>query len=482
MSHVVVIGGGIAGLATAYELSGGAGGPSALTPAITVLDAGALGGKLRCERLADQVLDVGPDGFLARRPEATALVRELGASERLEPIGAQGAWVFARGKLRPLPQGLALGVPTRLRDLRTRTAIGVLGPLGAARASMDLFAPRRARRSALEDRTVGSLVGDKLGRRVVDTLIDPLIGGIHAGRVRDLSAAAIFPPLLAAGQGRGSMMRALQGASANGTRDEHAPAFFTLRDGLGTLPELLVGALVARGVACVSDSAAVHLDRGAPSAGRWLVATSGAAGTIEADAVVLATPAPATARLLAPHDAAMAAVLDRVDAASVATVTLRCDASGLDLPATGTGVLVPSPTSWQGGTLLVTAITFLDRKWPHLARDGATLLRASVGRIDDVRFEELDDADLVARVADDVGAVLSTQVAPAASLVTRWPSAFPQYRVNHLSRVDALDAAARDLGGVALAGATYRGVGIPACIASGRTAARAIRGWLATQS
>jgi oxygen-dependent protoporphyrinogen oxidase len=481
VSHVVIVGGGIAGLAAAFELSGGAGGPGPLTPAVTVLDAGEFGGMLRCERLGDQLVDVGPDGFLARRPEALALVRELGAADRLAPIGAQGAWVFARGRLRPLPQGLALGVPTRLRDLRTRTALGVLGPLGAARASLDLFAPRPARRSALEDRTIGSLVGDKLGRRVVDTLIDPLIGGIHAGRVRDLSAAAIFPPLLAAGQGRGSMMRALRGATTNGG-DVGAPAFFTLREGLGTLADLLVGTLSARGVALLPNTAAVRLERGTNPTARWLVETSGTMGEISADAVVLATPAHTTARLLEPHNATAAGVLSRIDAAAVATVTLRCTADELALPDTGTGVLVPSPTHLHEETLLVTAITFLDRKWPHLARDGATLLRASVGRIDDVRFEDLDDAALVARVADEVGSVLSTDVAPSASLVTRWPSAFPQYRVNHLSRVDGLEAAARNLGGIALAGATYRGVGVPACIASGRTAARTIRGWLATQS
>lgn len=151
MTHVVVVGGGIAGLSAAFELSGGAVGPVDSSPAITVLDDASFGGKLQCAALGDQLVDVGPDGFLARRPEATSIVIELGAEEHLEPIASLGAWVYTRGRLRQLPPGLALGVPTKLSDLRTRTALGVLGVPGALRASLDLVVPRPARRSALQD-------------------------------------------------------------------------------------------------------------------------------------------------------------------------------------------------------------------------------------------------------------------------------------------------------------------------------------------
>jgi len=189
VTSVVVIGGGVAGLSAAFELAG----DQARRPDVAVLDAGEPGGALRRERVGGRLVDVGPDGFLARRPEATALVGELGAADELVEIAAQGAWVYARGRLRPLPAGLALGVPTRLR---AREALRLLGLRGTARAAVDLVAPRPPSRSALPDRAVGPLVADKLGRRVVDVLVDPLVGGIHAGRVRDLSAAAVFPPLL----------------------------------------------------------------------------------------------------------------------------------------------------------------------------------------------------------------------------------------------------------------------------------------------
>lgn len=481
MSHVVVVGGGITGLAAAFELTGGAA-PSPGAPAVTVLEAGALGGKLQVGELGDRRVDVGPDGFLARRPEATSLVADLGAKALLEPVGASGAWIYARGRLRRLPEGLALGIPTKVRDLRPGSALGILGPLGATRAALDLVIPRRARRSALQDRAVGALVGDKLGHRVVDALVDPLVGGIHAGRVRDLSAAAIYPQLLEAGQRRGSLMRALQGATgATGAPSApQGPAFLTLRDGLGSLPELLCEVLEARGVTILRDTAAAGLERGGPGGAAWGIGTGGS--LTAADAVVLAVPAPAAADLLEPLDAAAAGMLRTIDAASVATVSLRCAQGAPALPDGGTGLLVPSPTRFSDDDYLVTAATFLDRKWPHLGEEGVTLLRASVGRVDDVRFLDLDDAALTERVAAELSSLLGGDVQPAAALVTRWPAAFPQYRVNHLARVAAIEAGVRALGGVAVAGAAYRGVGVPACIASGRGAARELRTWLASRT
>ncbi len=479
MTHVVVVGGGIAGLAAAYELSGGASGPTPSTPRVTLLDERVLGGKLRTDELDGRCVDVGPDGFLARRPEATTLVGELGAASLLEPIGARGAWVFARGKLRALPAGLALGVPTRLRDLRTSETIGMLGIRGTLRAAVDLVAPRPASRSALPDRAIGPLVADKLGRRVVDVLVDPLVGGIHAGRVRDLSAAAVYPQLLDAGQRRGSMMRALQTAPGDGRR-EQGPAFLSLRDGLGSLIGLLGDELRRRGVECTEGARVASVARGAPGAPRWRVELESSG--FDADGVVLATPPATTADLLSSLDANAAALVGGIDAASVVVLTLRYKGDELALPAEGTGLLVPMGTRRGDDTFLTTAVTFLDRKWPHLARDGETLVRVSCGRIDDRRAIELDDDDLVARAASELEALLGLDDGPGGSLVTRWPDSFPQYRVNHLVRVEGIEGAVLALGGLAVAGAALRGVGVPACIASGRSAARSIRSWLSAQS
>jgi oxygen-dependent protoporphyrinogen oxidase len=475
VTHVVVVGGGIAGLTAAFELAAG-GARSPGTPAVTVLDAATFGGMLRCEPVDGQLVDVGPDCFLARRPEATELVRELGASDQLEPVGAQGAWVAVHGSLHALSPTLSLGVPTRLSDLRTRNGRAVLGLRGAVRASLDLVVPQPASRSALQDRAIGPLVADKLGRRVVERLVDPLVGGIHAGRVKDLSAAAIFPQLLAAAQERGSLMRALRAPRVDDATVP-GPAFLTLRSGLGSLPALLVNVLSSRGVACVPNAHVAAIARGAAGKSRFTVVTS--SESFDADAVVLATPAAATAVLLSGLDESASTLLARIDAASVATVTLRFDRDDLVLPDSGTGVLVPASEVIGGEPRLVTAITFLDRKWPHLATDDTILLRASVGRIDDVRFESLADSALVERVVEELGAVLEVRGAPTTSLVVRWPAAFPQYRVNHLARVEAIEASVRAIGGLAVCGAAYRGVGVPACVASGRSAARSVRSWLA---
>jgi oxygen-dependent protoporphyrinogen oxidase len=207
----------------------------------------------------------------------------------------------------------------------------------------------------------------------------------------------------------------------------------------------------------------------------WTVDTP--AGPVEADGVVLAAPAPVSADLLAPHDADAARLLRDIDYASVALVTLAYSASAVPSELYGTGALVPrgSVVDRAAGTeALVTACTFLSQKWPHLARPDDVLLRASVGRIGDDRHLALSDDELVAQVAVELAAMVGIEGEPTASLVTRWPAALPQYRVNHLVRVTGVEAAVERLGAVAVAGAAYRGIGIPACIASGREAARKV--------
>jgi oxygen-dependent protoporphyrinogen oxidase len=527
-----VVGGGIAGLAAAWELTGGASGPGdSRRPAVIVLEADRrLGGKIRTEHFCGRPVDVGPDGFLGRRPEAAALCRELGLGPELEPIGASGAAVWARGTRRPLPAGLFLGVPTRFLPVARS---GILSPLGTARLLADLVSPRTDPRGPLGDRAIGPLVTRKLGRQVVGRLVEPLLGGIYAGGVSDASAAAVLPALLKVSHPRSSFMRgmgrlarsgpaapgpqpdwppppppgeeppaqgaapvgpapgaALEGAggtapgtgtgTAPGTATAPEPAFWALRNGLGSLVDRLASALVERGVDVRTGCRAAALR---PADGGWQVQTGG--GTVEADGVVLALPAQPAAELLAPLDADAASMLMTMTYASVAVVTLQFPADALPHDLYGTGLLVPRGTALPAVSAtaldhpdddrcMVTACTYLSTKWPHLAAPGDVLVRASVGRFGDERFTALDDGALVDRVVGELAGLLGATRRPTSALVTRWLHSLPQYRVHHLLRVGGVESSARRLGALAVAGAAYRGVGIPACIGSGRSAAWAV--------
>jgi oxygen-dependent protoporphyrinogen oxidase len=463
--RVVVVGGGISGLAAAWELSGAA--RSLADPfEIVVLEASdRVGGMLRSDDLAGRVVDMGADGFLGRRPEAVELCREIGLEDQLVPIAARGASVWSRGRLRVLPERHAMGIPTKFWPTARSGVLGIGGSVALAR---DALLPRPDVRGPIGDRAIGPLVARKLGRRVVDQLADPLIGGIHAGSVDDMSAAAVFPPLLAAAHRRGSLMRALRAETPEPDPDA-PPLFWALEGGMVALVDALRAGLERRGVRLDLSSPVEALERASNS---WRLQGS---DEVQADAVVLALAAPVTARLLQPHDDEAAALLASIDYASVTVVTLRVRDDCVPTDLFGTGFLVPRRSApKRGEPWAVTACTYLDRKWPHLAREGETLLRASLGRIDDTRAEEWTDSECAARAWEELGALAGVTGQPIGWTVVRHPQAFPQYRVHHLLRTAGVEAAVARLGGLAVAGSAYRGVGIPACIASGRAAARAV--------
>ena len=463
--RVVVVGGGISGLAAAWELSGGSKPRSDPTEIVVLESSDRLGGMLRSDDLAGRVVDMGADGFLGRRPEAVQLCREVGLEDKLVPIAARGAAVWSRGRLRVLPEGHVMGIPTRVWPTARSGVLGIGGSMALAR---DVLLPRPDVRGPIGDRAIGPLVARKLGRRVVDQLADPLIGGIHAGTVDDMSAAAVFPPLLAAAHRRGSLMRALRAETPEPDPDG-PPLFWAIEGGMETLVDAVSAALERRGVRLERSNAVGGLEREGNS---WTLTGS---NEVKADAAVLALAAPAAARLLQPHDDEAAALLASIEYASVTVVTFRAPDDCLPADLYGTGFLVPRRSARKGrGPWAVTACTYLDRKWPHLAREGEVLLRASLGRIDDARAEQWTDEDCAARSWEELGALTGLSGEPTEWVVVRHPQAFPQYRVHHLLRTAGVEAAVARLGGLAVAGSAYRGVGIPACIASGRAAARAV--------
>jgi len=465
----VVVGGGIAGLAAAWELSGAAAGLR-----VVVLEAEPeVGGKIRSAEVGGRTVDLAADAFVARRPEAVELCREIGLADELVAPGATGASVWSRGRLRRLPDGLALGVPTRIWPLARS---GIVSPLGLARCALDLLGPLGApggrapsAGEAPADWAVADVTTRRLGREVTERLVDPLIGGIHAGDTRRMSAAAVFPPLLEAGAGRASLMRGLR-RLAPATGSEGTPVFLAPRRGMASLVTGLTEALRQRGVE-VRTGVAV---RGMRRAARWALRTDG--GDVDADAVVIATPAPVTACLLEPLDAGAAGVLAAMETADVTVVTVRFAEEARSQPLEGTGFLVPRTE----GTV-VTACTWLTSKWPHLRRPGDVLVRASAGRAGDERAARLSDDEVAAAVHDELASMVGLGGARE-TVVTRWPGAFPQYAPGHPTRIAAVEAAVAKLPGLALAGAAFHGVGIPACIGSGRQAGRTALASLATST
>lgn len=475
--HVVIVGGGISGLAAAYELATS---PSGRPLRVSLFEAsGRVGGVLRTDRFEGAPLDMAADGFLSRRPEATALARAVGLGDSLRSMGTSGASLFARGRPRKLPEGLALGVPTRLWPVARS---GALSALGVARLALDRVAPMPDSRGPLPDRALGPLVARRLGREVVDRLVEPMLGGIYAGSVADASTAAIYPLLLEVAKRPGSFMRALGEASRGGVAPgpparlaERTPMsaspFYALADGMESLAAATAGAATAHGAAIHLDAPVEAIER---SAGGWAVSVGGR--SVHADALILAVPAPKAASILTTIEARAAAVLRSIDHSSVAVVTFLLPSTSVDRSLYGTGLLVPRATPSPGGrsSCLITALTYLSHKWPHLARPGSFLIRASVGRIGDTRFASIDDESLIAQVHTELAGLVGLRATPAASALVRWTDALPQYRVHHLARIAQVRASLDRLAPIELCGAAYNGVGIPACIGSGRSAATRI--------
>ena len=445
--RVAVVGGGIAGLAAAWELTSGP------DPAeVTVLEPGSLGGRVQTEMFLDHPVDTGADAFIARVPDGIQLARELGLGDELVAPAARKALIWVGGRLHPLPEGLVLGAPAHLGPL---LASGILSPTGVLRAGLDLVLPAT---HWPEDPTVAAVVGQRFGRQVAQRLVDPLVGGIHAGRTEDLSAESTAPQLARAARSHRSLLLGLRAMPTPG----EGPLFLAPRGGMGRLVTRLVEALVQRGVSFETVAAtAIHGEKGAGVVVEPLGAFH---------AVVLATPARIASKLLNNDAPVAAAELRAIRTASVVLTTMAYRRSAIAAPDGISGWLVA-----RGEGRLMTACSFGSTKWPHWSDPDTMVLRVSAGRAGDERALNLDDGALVEQLQREVAMALRTTATPFQSRVSRWREAFPQYEVGHRERVARIETALRrTLPGVELAGCSLRGSGVPACVASGRQAARAV--------
>lgn len=444
---VVVVGGGVAGLVAARDLA-------ATGRDVLLLEGSpAIGGKLRSAEVAGLTVDVGAEAMLARRPEGVGLAAEIGA-EVVHPTSATSG-VWSRGALRAMPRSL-MGVPF---DLDQLASSGVLSPDGLARA-------RAERDPGLDtgvgdDVSVGDLVAARLGDELVDRLVEPLLGGVYAGHARRISAAAAVPQLLAMAR-RGSLLEQAAAVPASS-----APVFAALPGGMGRLP-----GLIADGGFEVRTSATVRALRRTPSGWAVTVGPTTHPETVEAGAVVLATQAAPTARLLGEVAPRAAGELAGVETASVAVVTLAFRAQDVpDAMFERSGFLVP-PVEQRA----IKASTFSFAKWGWV-RDldpDVVVLRTSLGRHREEAALQADDEGLVRVSLADLAAMAGITATPLDTHVQRWGGALPQYAVGHVERVARIRAAVDELPGLAVCGAAYDGVGIPAVIGSARRAVASV--------
>lgn len=469
--RIVVVGGGISGLAAArFAVEAG--------HDVVVLEAAeAVGGKLRTGSVAGIAVDLGAESVLARRPEAIGLINAVGlADDVIAPI-TTSASVRVGGALHPLPKRTMMGVPADLDALRES---GALSPTGVAAVEAERSLPPM---SPLErDVAVGALVRARLGDEVADRLVEPLLGGVYAGRVDDLSLRATIPALYSALSQGGSLFEAAARVTngAAGTRaPSSSPVFVSLRGGVGRLPGALAASLDVR------TSTTVRAIERTSSGYRLITGPVPQPVAYQADAVIIAVPAPKAARLLADLVPHAATELAGVETASMAITTFAF--RDIDLPV-GSGLLVGAREGVH-----VKAVTVSSHKWPMetsggtpinegVADGGAlSVLRASVGRAGETEALQRPDEELTALVRRDLRALLGLTAEPVDTLVTRWGGGLPQYGVGHVEKVERIRAAVARVRGLAVAGATYDGVGIPACIASARAAVDRVLADLATR-
>jgi oxygen-dependent protoporphyrinogen oxidase len=446
--RLAIVGAGITGLAAAFEWH-----RRRPEDEIVVLEAAdRIGGKLHRIELAGHWYDTGAEAVLARVPEAVALIEAAGL-DVVHPATTQAAVVLPDGR-HPLPAGTVLGVPASGDGLA-----GLLTDDGVARVRAEASLPPLTLDG---DVAVGALLRARLGDEVVDRLVEPLLGGVYAGRADELSLAATMPALAAQLATSGSVLAAAAAARDAGARsrgDVDGPVFATLAEGLGSLP----AALAAASGATIRLRTPAHGLRRTATGFELAVGPAVAPELLEADLVLVTAPAPKAARLLRDAVPGAVAPLTGIPYASMAVVAMAFPAQEV---AAGSGLLVP-PIAGR----LVKGVTVSSAKWPHLA-DDVVLVRASVGRFRDESELQRDDDDLTAAVVADVAELLGLhRPGPLETRLTRWGGGLPQYLVGHPGRVAAIRAAVAEIPGLAIAGAAFEGLGVPACI---RDAYRAV--------
>jgi len=490
---VAILGGGITGLSAAFYLRRLAE-QRGLTIETTVLEgSGRLGGRVNTLRRDGFVIERGPDSFLARKLPMIRLAEALGIDGQLTGTNpaAKKTYISRDGRLRPMPEGLTLGIPA---DIEKFMQTDLVSEAGKLRALEEQHLPADLQPG---DESVGSFLERRMGREMVERIFEPLLAGIHAGDLYGLGLQATFPQFKELVDKHGSLIRGMAenrrlalanaassntgGGTASGTGNgtgngSAASVFLTFKGGLSTLIEALEQRLKAEGCDIRLNAKVTEIEKlgpapsASPSAPYLLRLSDG--GTLEADGVLLAVPAYNAAPLLDPHTDVSA--LTQIRYVSVANVVFGYDAARFDHALDGSGFLVP-----RGEGRHITASTWTSSKWLHTAPEGKRLIRCYVGRAGDESGVELPDDEMTAAVRWDLQALMGLEAAPEFVEITRLRRSMPQYPIGHVDAIAQFrEALSRHLPGVLATGAPFGGVGLPDCIAQGKAAAEQLLGSL----
>ena len=466
MTDVVIIGGGIAGLAAAWELA-----QRGRRPLVLERQAQP-GGVVRTETIDGFVIDGGPDALLIQKPAALTLCRELGLGDRLFPtLTPRTAYILKHGRLIPLPEASVLGIPTKVAPFVTTP---LFSWRGKARMGLELVIPPRRDDG---DESIGGFMRRRFGTEAVTYLAEPLLAGIHAGDVNRLSMRASFPRLLEAERSKGSVLRALKsmtrprpGAGQKTAGHASEGAFMSLPGGIGELVSTLAARLPEGTIRC--DAAVGALQGNGP-----YVVQLASGDRLDARAVVVAAPAWAAAAILERIDRDVARLAGEVRYASSATIAIALTRDQVRHPLNGSGFVVPLV---ERRTLM--AGSWVSSKWPHRAPAGHVLLRGFVGGAHDPAILDRTDAEIADLATGEFASLLGITGPPLFTRVFRWVRASAQHEVGHLERMAEIDRRLASHPGLYVTGSGFRGTGIPDCVADGRATGAAAAAFLLQES
>ncbi|MED3551472.1 protoporphyrinogen oxidase [Cytobacillus praedii] len=461
---VIIIGGGITGLATAYYLQKEAR-EKGLSLDVKLVEASQrLGGKLQTVVKEGFVIERGPDSFLARKQSASRLAKEVGMENELIRNTAGKSFVLARERLHPMPGGSIMGIPTQITPFITT---GLFSFPGKLRAAADFVLPRS---NAMKDQALGGFFRRRLGDEVVENLIEPLLSGIYAGDIDHLSLMSTFPQFYQVEQKYRSLILGMKKSTPSqpksSSEKKDKGMFLTFKTGLQSFvdaiekklePNSVIKGVRITGIDKNADGYELELDGGE---------------ILLADSVVISVPHHVTQSMLKQHRFFDA--FKEMPSTSVATVALAFPKEAIEKDIEGTGFVVSRNSDYT-----ITACTWTHKKWPHSAPEGKVLLRCYVGRPGDEAVVDLSDNEMVKIVLNDLNKTMNITMAPDFAVVTRWKDSMPQYTVGHKERIDhVMSQLTAELPGVYIAGSSYDGLGMPDCIDQGEKAVQQVLSFL----